>query len=415
MSHRAAALLAWSVWALCGALAVLAVLLDFYTPPVPARHGPNFDVLAGVPLLVYPTVGALLVSHRPKNPVGWILCGIGFFFEVGAFAGAYADYALFARPGSVPGGVFTLWVTEWVGVWVFPSAVLLVLLFPHGRLLSRGWWAVVWMAVGGGALWALWWATWAQSNYFYPSIDNPFGIGGALGEAIKALGALGMTAVFVSCLGSVLSAVVRLDYARGEERQQIKWFVYAAAVLLGDFLFVVLPAQKIAGPGAAFVFIMIGLMGIPFAVGVAILKYRLYDIDVVINRTLVYGSLTLILAAVYFGGVAATQAVFQERTGQEKLPQLAIVASTLIIAALFSPLRRRIQSFIDRRFYRRKYDARKTLGAFSSQLRDETDLEALSDDLVGVVRETMQPAHVSLWLRPDTPSKDEKVAEELSR
>jgi hypothetical protein len=402
MSYRAAAWLAWSVWALCVTLAVLAMLLDFYTPPVPARHGPNFDVLAGVPLLVYPTVGALLVSHRPKNPVGWILCAMGFFFEIGAFAGAYADYALFAHPGSVPGGIFMLWVTEWVGVWVFPSAVLLVLLFPHGRLLSRGWWAVVWMAVVGGALWALWWATWAQSNYFYPSIDNPFGIGGVLGEAIKALGALGMMAVFVSCLGSVLSAVMRLDNARGEERQQIKWFVYAAAVLLGDFLFVALPAQDISGPGAAFVFLMIGLMGIPFAVGVAILKYRLYEIDALINRTLVYGSLTAVLALLYFGGVTLTQAILQRLTGQEELPQLAIVASTLAIAALFNPLRRRVQALVDRNFYRKKYDARKTLEALSAKLRDETDLEALNDDLVSVVRETMQPAHVGLWLRPDS-------------
>jgi hypothetical protein len=142
------------------------------------------------------------------------------------------------------------------------------------------------------------------------------------------------------------------------------------------------------------------------ATAIAILKYRLYDIDVIINRTLVYGSLTVILATVYFGGVAATQAVFQTLTDQEKLPQLAIVASTLVIAALFNPLRRRVQAFVDRRFYRRKYDAAKTLEAFSAKLRDETDLEALNSDLVGVVGETMQPAHVSLWLRPDTPSKD---------
>ena len=329
-------------------------------------------------MLVYPTVGAFLVSHRPKNPIGWILSGMGFFFEIGAFAGAYADYALFAHPGSVPGGILMLWVTEWVGLWVFPSAALLVLLFPDGRLLSRGWWAVVWMAVAGGALWTLWWATWAQSNYFYPSIDNPFGIGGALGDAITVLGALGATAVFLSCLGSVLSAFVRLDKARGEERQQIKWFVYAAALLLGDFLFVALPAQEIAGPGAAFVFIMVGLMGIPIAVGVAILKYRLYQIDTLINRTLVYGALTVILVALYFGGVTATQMIFGALTDQGDLPQLVIVASTLVIAALFNPLRRRIQAFIDRRFYRRKYDARKTLEAFSVKLRDETDLEALN-------------------------------------
>ena len=148
---------------------------------------------------------------------------------------------------------------------------------------------------------------------------------------------------------------------------------------------------------------------LPAAIGIAVLKYRLYDIDVVINRTLVYGSLTALLAAVYFGGVTATQTIFRALTSQEEQPQLAIVVSTLVIAALFNPLRRRIQGLIERRFYRRKYDARKTLEAFSTKLRDETDLDALSDDLVGVVRETMQPAHVSLWLRPDKTSEREQA------
>jgi hypothetical protein len=149
-------------------------------------------------------------------------------------------------------------------------------------------------------------------------------------------------------------------------------------------------------------------VGVPIAMGVAILRYRLYDIDSLINRTLVYGSLTLLLAAVYFGGVTLTEAIFRTLTGQEEQPQLAIVVSTLVIAALFTPLRRRIQSFIDRRFYRKKYNAAKTLEGFSLKLRDETDLKTLSDDLVGVVSETMQPAYVSLWLRPNTPSKGEQ-------
>ncbi len=151
------------------------------------------------------------------------------------------------------------------------------------------------------------------------------------------------------------------------------------------------------------------IIGLYVAVGIAILAYRLYDIDIIINRTLVYGSLTAMLALVYFGGVTATQAVFQFLTGKEQLPQLIVVASTLVIAALFSPLRRRIQSFIDRRFYRRKYDAAKTLEAFSAKLRKETDLEALSENLLAVVSQTIQPAHVSLWLRPETDSQGERA------
>jgi hypothetical protein len=304
-----------------------------------------------------------------------------------------------------------LWVTEWVGLLAFPCAVLLVLLFPHGRLLARDWRAVVWVTLAGGALWVLWWATWAQPNYFYPSIDNPFGVGGVLGNIVKALGALGQLAVFFGCIASVLSVFERLQSAEGEERQQIKWFACAAAVLVGDFFFVVLPAQEMAGPGAAFVFIMIGLMGIPVAIGIAILRYRLYDIDIIINRTLVYGSLTATLVALYFGGIVVLQRVFVLLTGQQST--LAVVASTLAIAALFVPLRRRVQGFVDRRFYRRKYDATKTLETFSLKLRNETDLEALNNDLVGVVRETMQPAHVSLWSRPDTAPKGNKEANQL--
>src|ERR671911_242621 len=167
-------------------------------------------------------------------------------------------------------------------------------------------------------------------------------------------------------------------------------------------------SMQLEGPWGlwiSYILVAVGGLSGPIAIGVAILRYRLYNIDVLINRTLVYGSLTALLAAVYFGGITATQAIVRVLTGQEQQPQLVVVVSTLVIAALFNPLRRRLQSFIDRRFYRRKYDATKMLEAFSAKLRDETDLDALSDDLVGVVRETIQPSHVSLWLRPELPRR----------
>jgi hypothetical protein len=197
----------------------------------------------------------------------------------------------------------------------------------------------------------------------------------------------------------VASLVVRFRRSSGEERQQMKWLTYAAAAYFATLLLVMsLPADS-AWYRAVNVLSNLVLAGLPVAVGIAILRYRLYEIDLLINRTLVYGSLTAILVALYVGVIVVLQRIFVLLTGQQST--LAVVASTLLIAALFTPLRRRIQTFIDRGFYRRKYDARKTLETFSAKLRDETDLDALSDDLVGVARETMQPAHVSLWLHPD--------------
>ena len=393
MSARVAAWLAWTVLALCVALAVLAMGLDIYTPPT--KYEPHFAVLAGIPLLVYPTIGALVVSHRPMNAVGWVLCGMGFVLEVLACFQAYANYSLFAHPGSLPGEKavdwLTLYFTPWeVGPGLMLGAVLLVLLFPDGKLPHRGWWAVVLTAVCGTALLSyrnLLWGT---------RLGPPGGV-------VKELGTLGEAILLVSFVASLIPVIVRLQSAEARERQQFKWFAYGTAVFLGA-LFLMDAALQIGGPWARFVVIVTGLSAIPVAVGIAILRYRLYDIDVIINRTLVYGALTGILALVYLGGVVVLQALFRYLTGQGS--QLAIVASTLAIAALFGPLRRRIQAFIDRRFYRRKYDAAKTLEAFSAKLRDETDLDALRADLVGVVGETMQPAHVSLWLRPDdTPLK----------
>jgi hypothetical protein len=401
------------MWVLCVALVATAVLLDLFNPSVSPREGSVIDVYIGIALLAYPTVGAIVASRRPKNLVGWILCGIGLLFGVEAFADAYAYYALAARSDSLTGGTYMAWFSGEFLVLpgLFLGSALLVLLFPDGRLLSRSWRAVVWLAVGGSAMTALWLATWPDRISPY-HVSNPFGIEGTLRTIIDVLGRLGAATLLVCCVLAVISVFVRLQSAEGEERQQIKWFAYAAAVLLSTF-FLGLPLAGVIGAigwgWAGLIPIVIGVLAIPVAVGVAILRYRLYDIDILINRTLVYGSLTLMLGLVYFGGVTATQALFHTLTGQQKLPQIAVVASTLLIAALFTPLRHRIQGFIDRRFYRSKYDARKTLDAFSTKLKNETDLKALNNDLVEVVRETMQPAHVSVWLRPDPTRKGEQA------
>ena len=203
---------------------------------------------------------------------------------------------------------------------------------------------------------------------------------------------------------------MRWVHARGVERQQLKWFAYAVAVLGSGIVLKYFISEPFELAWLGWVgrpLVLAGLAGIPVSMGIAVLRYRLYDIDIIINRTLVYGSLTATLVVLYFGGIVVLQRMFVLLTGQQST--LAIVASTLLIAALFTPLRRRIQSFIDRRFYRMKYDARKTLEVFSVKLKNETDLEALNNDLVGVVRETMQPAHVSLWLRPTTAPKGEQA------
>jgi hypothetical protein len=228
-------------------------------------------------------------------------------------------------------------------------------------------------------------------------VRNPLGVE-SLPSFIKVVERVVNTLLFAA----VISLFVRLRRARGLERQQIKWFVYATALTISGGI-LTYPVSEAIGSvwlkWIGFVPFIVGVMAIPISMGIAVMRYRLYEIDLLINRTLVYGVLTVMLVALYLGGIVVLQRVFVILTGQQST--LAVVASTLLIAALFNPLRRRIQGFVDRSFYRRKYDARKTLEVFSTKLRDETDLDALSDDLVGVVRETMQPAHASLWLRPD--------------
>jgi hypothetical protein len=404
MSARAAAWLAWIMWALSIGLTMLSLwllILNLSHPNVPVYLYWAEDTLLAVG---YSTVGAVAASHRPGNAVGWVLCSIGLSWGVAHFASEYATYALLAAPGSLPAAEAAAWIYSWVWVPGLGFIVFLPLLFPSGRLPSPRWrpfaWFSVLLVVAGTIV-----AAFSPGPGVGLSIRNPFGIE-SLPDLNQQLQALMFVLIFVASA----SLVARLHRARGVERQQIKWVAYAGALGGGASLptYTVLEAVNLPWLHlAGYVPALVGILGVPTAVGIAITRYRLYDIDILINRTLVYGTLTATLVALYLVGIVVLQRLFVFLTGQQST--LAVVASTLLIAALFNPLRRSLQSFIDRRFYRRKYDARKTLERFSAQLRDETDLDTLSYDLVGVVRETMQPAHATLWLRPDSTSKGQQT------
>jgi hypothetical protein len=434
MSRRTAAWLAWSLWAVCVVLITLALVLDFMTEEFSFdvggfRYSPGIAVLTGVLSLSYPAVGALIASRLPTNPIGWIFCGLGLTYVAQRFTIAYADYALLENI-ALPWGESVAWFSTWIGFAIATLNVFLMLLFPGGRLPSPRWRIVVWVTILGAAITALGVAFMPGILFTHRYVENPFGVVGVIGPKLTTFaffGAsrlLGMTLLLTSLLAALFSVILRLLHARGDERQQLKWFMFAAvpATVLGtldtldiivasfttDFMFNPVYIFYSLGLIVPIVYVkVLALLLVPVCTYIAILRYNLYDIDVVINRTLVYGSLTATLVALYFGGIVVLQRVFVLLTGQQST--LAVVASTLLIAALFTPLKRRIQGFIDRRFYRRRYDARKTLETFSAQLRNETDLEALSNDLVGVVRETMQPAHVSLWLRPYAAPRDEQA------
>ena len=397
MNTRSLTWLAWALWTITLGLMALSVLLVVLNLGYPDTYLPNWW-LGNTLVVIDATVGALVASRRPENPVGWLLSLWSVAVSASTFTALYAVYALLARDGTLPAGEASAWITAWILPIVIGLQVSYLLLFPTGRLPGRRWRWLAWLT---GVFVVVGVLTSAFSTDAYL---------GALGPIRNPLGIEGFTEVWKAVLlvmapllfgVTALSVLVRLRRAVGIERQQLKWFAYAVAI------YAAATALNVAtlgdGPrwfeltGAA-IFAAAGTL-ITVSIGIAILRHRLYDIDRIINRTLVYGALTVALALLYFGVVTATQAVFQGFTGEEALPQLAVVGSTLAIAALFNPLRRRIREFIDRRFFRRKYDAAKTLEAFSAKLRNETNLDSLSDELVGVVRETVQPEHASLWLR----------------
>jgi hypothetical protein len=407
--NRAAAWLAWSLVALSVVLLVggvaLARTMGSTAPELPYGSTGDADsaALLLAIVLTFSVVGAVIASRHPRNTIGWIFCTMGLVAGLGNLASGYAEYWLTSGSGTQSLGETAAWFASWW--WTFLVIVpttFLLLLFPDGRLPSPRWRPVAWCAGLGIGGFVVGYALNAGPLEDFPMVVNPYGIDSPVVNVVAVAAAL---VVGVCMVTSAISLIVRARRAGRVERQQIKWLAYGSAVVVGTiFLGGVISIWS--GP-LSIAIITVALLGLPVITGIAIVRYRLYDIDLLVNRTLVYGALTALLVTVYIGGVVLLQGAFRTLTGQES--QLAIVASTLAVAALFNPLRRRIQGFIDRRFYRRKYDARKTLEAFSARLRDETDLQALDRELVGVVRETMQPAHVSLWLRPDRPPKGEQA------
>jgi hypothetical protein len=392
MTRSAAARLAWTLVGICAAGLASGIVLHSASRTSDLGSTP-LAIVFGAALMTFPIVGALIASRHPKHAIGWLLLAAGLANMALILFSGYGTYALEAEPSALPGGVVTNWLSD--VIWlpsVAVSTTFLFLLFPDGKLPSRRWRVLAWTAVVGTAMVALA-LVFEPTLYGYPDVRAPL----ALPKETEGLLGLLATAGFIlwaaATVGAVISLILRFRRARGEQRLQIKWVAFAAAISL-----VMVPSFSLETAEALAFLEPVALIAIPISVGVAILKYRLYDIDRIINRTLVYGALTALLVGVYVGAALGLGALVRSVTGQEN-NSLVIAASTLAVAALFGPARRRIQGFIDRRFYRRKYDAARTLETFSAKLREQVDLDSLSGELVGVVHDTMQPAHVSLWLR----------------
>jgi hypothetical protein len=392
VSSRTAGRLAWGIGALCLAGTVAELVLTGLSGAL----GRQFTESAGAggALVAYPIVGALVAARQPRNPVGWQLLVVGGFLTLLISGDAYAGYTLATAPGSLRG-----LLVAWLGgvsfaplVWVL--LVLLPLYFPTGRLLSRRWRLVAW---AGAAFMVL---AIVGNGLLPDAIDvngigvvrNPFAVPAAT-PVLNLLITLAAAFLLLGMGGAAAAVVVRFRRAHGVERAQLKWFTYAVALTPLPFI-----AYDLA-PGLSNLLAVVILPLVPVSIGIAILRYRLYDIDRLINRTLVYATLTAVLGVGYLGAVLLLRELFGRFTGQTNL---AVAGSTLAVAALFQPARRRIQHAVDRRFNRRRYDAATTIGAFSARLRDEIDLDTLSAELLAVVDQTMQPTRVSLWLRPIT-------------
>jgi hypothetical protein len=395
MTRSAAKWLAWSLFCVAAVAtggAIVLTLVDADVPGAEALESTLVAVVDPLAFLLFPAAGALIAARRPHNPVGWLLLVAGVVSQLVELSGPYGFHALVADTGSLPWGGLASWLfqTAWiVPVCAFPP---LFLLFPTGRLVARGWrWILYASALPLLAFVALGVASWPyRGRTMLLAVEDI--------EELKAADAfivVGLLVYFVLLAVSVVSLIVRFRRARGAERQQLKWLCAAGVLLVAQGI-----ADTVLFDDAGVVSQLVStaiFALVPVAIVIAMLRYRLYDIDLVINRTLVYGALTALLAFTYFAIVVALQNIIPGASDSD----LTIAGSTLAVAALFRPVRARVQGFIDRRFYRRKFDAQRTLESFSSRLREDVDLDHLSADLLGVVRDTMQPAHASLWLRTE--------------
>ncbi|MBA2725963.1 MAG: hypothetical protein H0U53_08240 [Actinobacteria bacterium] len=416
MSSRTARACAWSLFGVVALGAVLTIVFSFFGAQLSSRSGlqDDQDVFLMVAFLSFPLVGAVIATRQPRNAIGWILLAIGFSWEWGiGLAGSFIDYSLRLHPGvlSRPSAIVVAAVsTAWVPA-VGLMSTFLLLLFPDGHLASRGWRPLAWISGGTLAVLTVVSPLLPRSlpelagEPSLPEIPNPLGIS-VLRPLIGPVN--GLILVLLLCMvGSVWSAIKRFRRSRGQERLQMKWLTAGAGIAAALYLALMTSAGgEYAGwwKTSDWLDFLAGLtfysfILIPLSVGIAILKYRLYDVDVIINRALVYGGLTLVLTMVYAGGVVGVGTAARTLTGSET-NEVAVIGSTLAVAGLFKPLQQRIQGFIDRRFYRRKYDAQQTLAAFSLKLRDLVDLTALRRELLGVVDSTMEPGYASLWLKP---------------
>jgi hypothetical protein len=398
--------IAWALFGLTIALIPVSIALGVVV------HGRSLDLpvtresmlvivaVADGAALLYGTVGLLIARREPRNAIGWIFLGSAVTLAAMAVAYCYADLALYGGEDWA-GGAWAGWFANWSFIPpVFIAPCFIAQLFPNGRPLPGRWRWVLWASVGFATQAVIVTALEPGRMDPYPDRSNPAGIDGAAGDLVSGLNTFGEAIGAPSILLVSLAAlVVRFRRSRGVERSQMKWLTFAGAVLVAAFALSFV-WEPLVGPGLAsdaiFLLGIAALVFLPVAVAIAILRHRLYEIDRVISRTLVYGLLTVVLGAAYFGLVLAGQAVFSSFAGGS---DLAIAVSTLVVAALFLPLRSRVQRFVDRRFYRRRYDAQRTLEAFGARLREQVDLAGLRTDLESAVRDTMQPAHISVWLR----------------